>query len=120
MDHWKKSGGVGLICKIDLEKSYDRVDWGFLKWVLIKKGFHSKWINWIMGCTSNPWFSILINGMLKGFFCASRGIRQGDPLSPFLFALVGDALSALLSHALQANLVEGFMAPMKNLSISHL
>lgn len=74
----------------------------------------------MMGCVRSLWFSILLNGTSKDFFCASRGIRQGDPLLPFLFSLVTDCVSSLLSHAIQVNLIEGFKIPFSVLTISHL
>lgn len=73
-----------------------------------------------MGCVRCPWFSILLDGTSKGFFCASKGLRQGDPLLPFLFSLVANSLSALLSHAVWANLIVGFKIQLNELSISHL
>lgn len=91
VDSWKKSVAPRLVCKIDLEKAFDIIDRDFLKLVLIKKCLGPKWINWMMGCVTHPWFSILLNGTSKGFFYASRGLRQGDLLSPFFF-LVADSL----------------------------
>lgn len=97
-----------MVCKIDLEKAYDKVDWSFLKWVLTKKEFSKRWTNWIMGCLDHPHFSIMINGSSKGFFSSSRGIRQGDPLSHFLFTLVADAFSALMAKVMDCSIIRGF------------
>lgn len=104
IDGWKRRRKPGLVCKIDLEKAYDKVDWGFLRWTMQKKGFGNKWINWIMGCLDHPHFSVMIIGSSKGFFPSSRGLRQGDPLSPFLFTLVVDGFSALMSYLLRREL----------------
>lgn len=92
----KKAKVSGLTCKIDFKKAYDRVDWDFLLWVLKQKCFGDRWIKWIKGCLDHLHFSILKNGTSKGFFDSSRGIKQGDPLSPFLFTLVLDGLSELM------------------------
>lgn len=120
VDYWRKSRTPGLICKIDLKKAFDKVNWNFLEWVLSKKGFGSRWIKWIMGCVRCLWFSIILNSTSKGFFYTSKELRQGNPLSPFLFSLVADSLSALLSHTFRANLNEEFKIPSYKLSISHL
>lgn len=78
----------GLICKLDLEKAFDRVDWEFLQYLLFRMGFGAKWRNLIKECLSSAYFSILINGSPKGFFPAQTSMRQGDLLSPFLFVIV--------------------------------
>lgn len=76
-----KDKSSGLLCKLDWEKAYDRIDWGFLSYMLRRMGFGNKWIARIE-CVSYVWFSILINEAPKGFFLAQRCLRQGDPLSP--------------------------------------
>lgn len=76
--------------------------------VLEKKGFGRRRIRWIMRCLDTAHFSIMLNGVSKGFFGSSCGLKQGDPLSPFLFTLVANALSALMNKAMEVSLIEGF------------
>ncbi|RVW40361.1 Transposon TX1 uncharacterized 149 kDa protein [Vitis vinifera] len=77
--------------------------------VLQRKGFSQKWRSWMRGCLSSSSFAILVNGNAKGWVKASRGLRQGDPLSPFLFTLVADVLSRLMIRAEESGITEGFL-----------
>lgn len=86
--------------KLNIHKAYDYVDWSFLVQIMRKMGFAQQWINWIYFCISTVQYSVVINGHWGSKFTPSRGLRQGDPLSPYLFLLVSDVLSHLLSHAL--------------------
>ena len=85
-----------VLCKLDVEKAYDHVNWSFLMYLLQRCGFLDMWRKWIICCISIVKFSILINGSLLDFFGSTRGIRQGDPLSPLLFDVFMEALSHLL------------------------
>ena len=77
-----KSRVLGVICKLDVEKAYDHVNWEALL-DLLNGGV--KWCKWIHTCISTVQFSVLINGSLVDFFGSSRGLRQEDLLSPMLF-----------------------------------
>ncbi|XP_021979830.1 uncharacterized protein LOC110875946 [Helianthus annuus] len=82
--------------KIDIQKAYDTVSWSFLEDVLHAFGFHQKMVKWIMVCVTNVSYSLSINGNLYGYFKGKRGLRQGDPISPYLFTLVMEVLTLLL------------------------
>ena len=79
----------GILCKLDVEKAYDKLNWKFLVMVLKEMGFGNKWIGWIQWCISTASFLVIINGSLDGFFKSSRGLRQEDPLIP-LFVCYGN------------------------------
>lgn len=84
--------------KVDIQKAFDTVDWSFLREVLIGLGFPMIFVAWIMECVSTASYSISINGGLHGFFTGRRGLRQGDPLSPFLFATCIEFLPRLVKR----------------------
>jgi hypothetical protein len=108
IDSRLSSGIPGLLCKLDLEKAYDHVNWDFLLHILQKCGFGEKWRNWIGFCICTVRYSVLVNGEPAGYFSSSRGIRQGDPLSPLLFVLVMEALSSMMVEAETRGLVARF------------
>lgn len=87
----------GAVIKLDLEKAFDMVDREFLDSVMYHKGFRTKWRNWIRTCISTTSSSIIINGKPRWKFTATRGLCQGDPLSPFFLIMVTDVLSRLLT-----------------------
>ena len=97
----------GILCKLDIEKAYDYIRWDFLLQTLERMGFGSKWIRWINWCISTASFSVMFNGSPTGFFRSSRGLRQGDPLSPYLFVIGMEVLSCLLKRAVEGNFISG-------------
>ena len=99
--------GSGIVCKLDIEKAYDHLSWEFLSQVLDKMGFGKRWVSWMNWCISTASFSILVNGSPTGFFQNSRGLRQGDPLSPYLFVIGMEALSRMMKRAVDGNYLSG-------------
>ncbi|CAA7014644.1 unnamed protein product [Microthlaspi erraticum] len=90
---------VYMAVKSDMTKAYDRIEWDFVKLVLERLGFHQKWVQWVMQCISTVSYTYLINGSAQGAVTPSRGIRQGDPLSPYIFILCSEVLSGLCNIA---------------------
>ncbi|CAA7020229.1 unnamed protein product [Microthlaspi erraticum] len=88
-----------MAVKTDMSKAYDRLKWNFIVAVMERPGFHPKWINWVLQCISTVSYTFLINGAAQGQVIPQRGIRQGDPLSPFIFILCGEVLSGLCKNA---------------------
>ncbi|GKA64594.1 RNA-directed DNA polymerase, eukaryota, reverse transcriptase zinc-binding domain protein [Tanacetum coccineum] len=107
-----------MVFKIDFEKAFDSISWDFLIRVLQFMGFSDKWIKWISGCLSSASTSILINGSPSREFSIHRGLRQGDPLSPFLFIIAMEGLHVAMEDAMAASIYSGFC--INNLSLSHL
>eukprot|EP00253_Pinus_taeda_P013002 PITA_13002 len=89
----------GAILKIDLQKAYDYVDWGFIRCLLAHIGIRPDMIMWIMACIENVNYAININGIPTSFFTAERGLRQGCPLAPIIFILVMNSLSLHINNA---------------------
>ncbi|GKB66961.1 hypothetical protein Tco_0928373 [Tanacetum coccineum] len=92
--------------KVDIQKAYDTVDWNFLRAALIGFGFHDKMISWIMECVTSTSFFVSINGSLHGHFKGNRGLRQGDPISPYLFMILMEVLTLMLRRRVRE--AEGF------------
>jgi len=90
-----QSGEPRIILKLDYEKAYDRVSWSFLFHMLEARGFDPVWINWIRHIVVGGYLGIMVNGEESSYFKPGKGLRQGDPLSPFLFNLVGDGMSRM-------------------------
>ena len=78
-----------MLLKIDLEKTYDRVSWSFIKDTLIKADFPSDWVRNVMHCIETVRISVSWNGKILGGFKPTRGLRQGDAISPYLCSLYG-------------------------------
>lgn len=114
----RKVGQMAL--KLDMNKAYDRVEWSFVHAIMKKMGFNDKWVTLIMECISTVSYSVLINGEPKGLIHPSRGLRQGDPLSPYIFLLCAEGLSALLVRVEQEKKIQGVKVARAAPAISHL
>ena len=93
--------------KTDIAKAYDTVSWNYLDFILQETGFGIKWRQWIMECLTSGFSSVLVNGSPTTEFSLGRGLRQGDPLAPFLFTLVMEGLNIALTKARSSNVFKG-------------
>ncbi|GAU45474.1 hypothetical protein TSUD_190930 [Trifolium subterraneum] len=120
VDMAKRTGQSCLILKVDFEKAYDSVGWSFLEYMLGRFGFCIKWINWIRACVLSGNMSVLVNGCPSEEINIQRGLKQGDPLAPFLFLLVAEGLGGLMARAVATNRFMGFQIGNNGYNVSHL
>ena len=122
--HYKKSkvkGTLGDVAlKLYISKAYDIIDWSYLKGVMIKMGFSDRWINWIMICIKTVDYSVLVNDNIIGPITPGRGLRQGDPLSPYLFIICAEGLSTLIRKGEARGDINVVKVCTRALIISHL
>ncbi|KAL9679286.1 hypothetical protein QQ045_017144 [Rhodiola kirilowii] len=106
--------------KIDMSKAYDRVEWPFLEKVLLRMGFAARWVERVMQCVCSVTYQIRVNGNVSEVICPSRGLRQGDPLSPYLFLFCTELLNAKLLLSVERGLISGIKVCKKAPVVSHL
>lgn len=97
-----------MMFKIYFEKAYDTVSWNFLRLIMKKTGFGIQWMHWMEASVFSSHMSFLVNDNPTMDFDAERGLRQGDPLSPFLFVLVTEALVGLIQRDVDIGTFSGF------------
>ena len=110
-----------LLFKVNFEKAYDSVDLDYLDSVMAKMNFPALWRKWISECVGTTTASVLVNGCPTDEFPIERGLRQGDPLSPFLFLLATEGLNILMSAVVRAQLFNGYsVGPGGDVTLTHL
>ncbi|KAL4297103.1 hypothetical protein GQ457_12G013590 [Hibiscus cannabinus] len=116
----KNGPNKGSAIKLDMEKAYDRVERHFLAAMMSKLGFDDRWIGLVMKCVTSVSYCIRMNGIVSDFFSPSRGLRQGDPLSPFLFLFCTQGLSAMLLKEQAEGRIKGVRASQAGPRVNHL
>lgn len=115
-----KSNWKILLFKADFNKAFDSVNWEYLDSVMAQMNFGLKWRRWINGCLRSARASVLVNGSPTAEFPLTKGVRQGDPLSPFLFIIAMEGLNVMMKAANEKGIFDGVHIPNTNISLSHL
>lgn len=113
-----KVGSLGM--KLDMSKAYNRVNWNLVDDVLLKLDFDPVFVPMISACIRSVEFSIVQDGQNIGPIIPQRGLRQGDPLSPYLFILIMEGLSALINNEAKAGRIQGIVVARRTPEITHL
>lgn len=116
----KRQATSYMVVKTDITKAYDRLEWDFLSETMKHMGFDEKWVSWIMTCVSAVRYSVLVNGTPEGLISPSRGLRQDDPLSPYLFILCAEVLSHLMNQAMMNRSLSGVKISLNAPAVNHL
>jgi hypothetical protein len=109
----------GLLIKLDLSKAYDRISWQYLIEVMRAFGFDDRWLQWVKSFISTPHFSILLNGSPSAPFNITKGLRQGHPLSPFLFIIAAEGLGRIMKAHLAERKIQGLKLWGPQLPLTH-
>lgn len=109
-----------MAVKTDMSKAYDRLEWDFIEAVLLRLGFHTTWVGLIMQCINSVTYSYLVNESTWGVVKPQRGIRQRDPLSPYIFILYSEVLSRLCRNSQANKTLQGIRVATHSPRINHL
>ncbi|XP_071727872.1 uncharacterized protein [Rutidosis leptorrhynchoides] len=120
IDYLNKAQKKSFIFKVDFEKAFDSLSWDFLMDVMERMGFGCRWRKWILACLKSASISVLVNGSPTNEFSLKRGVRQGDPLSPFLFIIAAEGLNILTKTAITNGFYKGVEIGASNCLVSHL
>nr|KYP75212.1 Retrovirus-related Pol polyprotein LINE-1 [Cajanus cajan] len=117
IDEAKRYKKPTIFFKVDFEKAYDSVCWHYLLYMLHRMGFNDKWVRWIKECLSSSKVSLLINGSLSEEFPLKHGLRQSDPVAPFLFMVVAQGLTGLMCEAEKRKIFTGVSVGLHNMQV---
>lgn len=120
LDSRNKCSEEFLAIKTDISKAYDRVEWSFLEGAMRTLGFAESWIKLVMGCVTSVRYQVLINGTPYGDITPTRGLKQGDPLSPYLFVICTEMLIKMLQIAEKKNQITCLRVATTAPPITHL
>lgn len=109
-----------LIFKADFNKAFDSLNWGFLDSLMMQMNFGDKWRKWINGCLTSTRASVIVNGSPTCEFSLQKGVRQGDPLSPFLFIIAMEGLNIAMKEAIDNGIFRGIQIANEGSVLSHL
>ncbi|KAL9682468.1 hypothetical protein QQ045_014267 [Rhodiola kirilowii] len=114
----KKKGYASL--KLDMSKAYDRIEWIFLEKIMRRLGFGETWIRWVLKCVTTVTYRVKFNDCLTDVIVPSRGLRQGDPISPYLFILCMELLDSKISEGVSRGQMSGIKISRSAPAVSHL
>lgn len=109
---------IGL--NVDMNKTYDRIEWNFLRAVLEKMGFATAQVQMVMSCITSVELEVLINGKTSNSFKPSRGLRQGDRIFPYLFIIITDVLSTIINCVVSRGFLQGIKFNREGPTLSHI
>lgn len=109
-----------MALKLDIAKTFDKVEWQILYIVMRRMGFSDKWCGWIQKCISTVSYLVLLNGEPTKTIFPQRGISQGDPISPYLYIICIEGLTSVIRQCIQRNQIHGYRTSRGGPPISHL